>query len=81
MRKEIWKELSLAGIPGIVFSRLLPSSQFWEADFQWTYIHVGGKNHHSRPPAEEGRFMTGTWPQIFTNPIQKPQVQFTFTIR
>ncbi|QVL57056.1 MAG: hypothetical protein KFB93_06660 [Simkaniaceae bacterium] len=58
--------------PGYRFSLgYYRAPNFWEADFQWTYIHVGGKNHHSRPPAEEGRFMTGTWPQIFTNPIQK----------
>lgn len=43
---------------------------FWEADFVWTYIHVKGSNHHNRPPAEENRFMTSTWPQIFTSPIE-----------
>ncbi|MCP5506353.1 MAG: hypothetical protein H7A38_05675 [Chlamydiales bacterium] len=44
---------------------------FWEADFQWTHIHVNGHTHHTRPPAEEGRYMTATWPQVFTTPLEK----------
>lgn len=44
---------------------------FWEADCQWTQIHIEGKTHHTRPPEEEGRYMTATWPQVFTTPLVK----------
>ncbi|MCP5504645.1 MAG: hypothetical protein H7A41_05780 [Chlamydiales bacterium] len=58
--------------PGYRFSLgYYRAPNFWEADFQWTYIHVKGKDQQERPPAEEGRFMTGTWPEVFSNPIQK----------
>ncbi|MCB1106837.1 MAG: hypothetical protein KDK76_01930 [Chlamydiia bacterium] len=42
---------------------------FWEADFQWTYIHFEGNNRAKRPPANENRFITGTFPQIFPAPM------------
>ncbi|MCB1110414.1 MAG: hypothetical protein KDK64_05490 [Chlamydiia bacterium] len=42
---------------------------FWEADFQWTYIHVKGHDRAKRPPANESRFIVGTYPQIFPAPI------------
>lgn len=44
---------------------------FWEADFQLTHIRIKGHTHHIRPPAEEKRFMTATWPQVFTTPLEK----------
>lgn len=44
---------------------------FWEADLQWTYIHLSGNGTQKRPPAEQGRFINGTWPQIFSHPLQK----------
>ncbi|MGE0831119.1 MAG: Lpg1974 family pore-forming outer membrane protein [Simkaniaceae bacterium] len=42
---------------------------FWEVLGEWTYIHFKGHDHAKRPPAEENRYITGTFPQIFLNPI------------
>lgn len=45
------------------------ASNFWEAAFQWTYLHLKGSDQAKRPPADENRFMVGTFPQIFTDPV------------
>lgn len=42
---------------------------FWEADFQWTYIHFEGHDHSKRPPTNESRYIVGTYPQIFPAPV------------
>lgn len=42
---------------------------FWEADFQWTYIHFEGHDHIKRPPPSENRFIVGTFPQVFPAPV------------
>ncbi len=42
---------------------------FWEVDFQWTYIHLQGHDRAKRPPANENRFITGTYPQVFPAPV------------
>jgi len=42
---------------------------FWEVDFQWTYIHLEGHNRAKRPPVNENRFITGTYPQVFPAPV------------
>ncbi len=44
---------------------------FWEANFQYTFIHLKGRDSHNRPPAEQNRFMTSTWPQIFESPLNR----------
>jgi len=42
---------------------------FWEVDFEWTYIHLEGHNRAKRPPVNENRFITGTYPQVFPAPV------------
>lgn len=43
---------------------------FWMADFDWTYIHFKNHDQAKRPPKNENRFMTGTWPHIFSAPME-----------
>jgi len=44
--------------------------KFWEIFGRFTWLHVDGDDSTSRP-SDSTRFLTGTWPQIFTTPVQK----------
>lgn len=46
------------------------AENFWEALAEYTCLHVEGNNRVKMiPPADEGRFINGTFPHIFTDPI------------
>lgn len=55
--------------------------KYWEFWTQYTRLTSTGKNHASKPtPA--GNFLTGTWPQIFTNPMAsaKSYLHFNYNL-
>ncbi|MBF5058852.1 hypothetical protein NEPTK9_000351 [Candidatus Neptunochlamydia vexilliferae] len=55
--------------PGYRFSiGYYRAPNFWEADFEWTYIHFKGTDRIKRSSSPE-QFTTGTFPQVFSNPI------------
>lgn len=57
------------------------AENFWEALAEYTYLQVEGKDQTKKPP-EGSRFMTGTFPQIFTSPMQKAtsHIQFHYQL-
>lgn len=56
--------------PGYRFSfGYYRAPNFWEVLGQWTYIHFDGTDRAKRPPAEQNRYITGTFPQVFPNPV------------
>lgn len=44
---------------------------FWEVLGEWTYINLNGTDNATRPTSNEDRFLTGTFPQIFSNPVDR----------
>ncbi|NGX51469.1 MAG: hypothetical protein K1060chlam2_01335 [Chlamydiae bacterium] len=58
--------------PGYRFSLgYYRAPNFWEVVGQWTYIHFKGTDSVNRPPADENRFITGTFPHIFETPVER----------
>ena len=57
--------------PGYRFSAgYFRAPNFWEVLGQYTFIHFDGHDRLKRPPASEDRYLTGTFPHIFTAPLQ-----------
>jgi len=50
---------------GLVYFR---APHYWEMRCQYTRMTSHGKNHASKPKADQ-QFLTGTWPQITTAPL------------
>lgn len=56
--------------PGYRFSLgYYRAENFWEALGEYTYIHIKGSDRAKTPKISEARFLNGTFPQIFTDPM------------
>ncbi|MEX0962074.1 MAG: Lpg1974 family pore-forming outer membrane protein [Simkaniaceae bacterium] len=44
--------------------------KFWMVFGQYTWLHLKGKDS-VKAPDEANEFLTGTWPQVFTNPLSR----------
>lgn len=57
--------------PGYRFSiGYYRAPNFWEAIFEYTFLHVKGNQRVKAPNMDEARFLTGTFPQIFDSPMR-----------
>jgi len=64
-----YKNATFNGDPGFrIALSYFRAPKYWEFWGQYTRLTSTGENHASKPsPSSE--FLTGTWPQIFTNPM------------
>jgi len=58
--------------PGYRFSLgYYRAENFWEVLSEYTFIRFKGSNETSAPPSDQSRFLNGTFPQIFTGPMER----------
>lgn len=60
---------SFNGEPGFrLKASYFRAPRYWEVWWQYTRLTSRGSDHASKPAANQ-EYLTGTWPQIFTNPL------------
>ncbi|MBI5272584.1 MAG: hypothetical protein HY861_01200 [Chlamydiia bacterium] len=64
-----FKSATFDGDPGFrVAASFYRAPKYWEVKGQYTRLTAAGKNHAFKPQASN-EYLTGTWPQIFLNPV------------
>ena len=53
------------------------AERYWEVKWQYTRMTLTGSNH-TKAPTGSGEYLTGTWPQITTNPLTSAESSLHF---